>query len=1715
MQQTEEKLFRVEKELPFLDPLISEWFNNKYDGLSDPQRKAIPLIHSGKSVLVSSPTGTGKTLSAFLAVLNELFIQSRTGEIKDSVFCLYISPLKALANDIDRNLKEPLREIDELAKSRGNDFPKIRVGVRSGDTSQSERQKMLRKPPHILITTPESFTLSLTAPKFREHLKGIKYVIIDEIHEISANKRGTLLSANLERLEAITGNVVRIGLSATQAPLELIANYLCGYEDDKPREVSIIEADTKKSLDLKVLTPVDDLTKVSYEVANERMYSILVDLIKQHRTTLIFTNTRSGTEHVAMRLKARGIESIEAHHSSLGKDTRIDVESRLKSGELQCVITSTSLELGIDIGFIDLVIQIGSPKSVSKGLQRIGRSGHGLDVLSKGRFVVFELDDLVECAVLTKAAYDKEIDRVTIPTNSLDVLSQVIVGMSLEKAWDIEEAFQVLRRSFSYHTLDHDDYVNTLKYLGGQVEDQTIYSKIWFDEQDGKFGKKRSSRMIFFMNVGTIPEEADYQVINEAGKHLGQLSDKFVERLKPGDVFVLGAKIHMYLSTRRNRVIVKDASGMRPTVPSWTGEMLPRSYDLGVLVGKFREEVSRRIAKKEDVESWLMEDYRLDSQGARSIISYIRSQGAFGIPTNDWLLVEGYIDNAKLHNTIYHVPLGRRVNDALSRGIAQAISNNYSVNTRITVTDDGFMLTTNQKIPIAEQIKLIKKSDFNDLVRRSIINTEVFKQRFRHCATRSLMVLRKYKGFDISVVRQQLRSDKVLRTLGSMESFPVIKETFHEIMNDMMDVPRALKYVDEVIKKDRFDVLNYSSESSPFSYGLILAGISDIVLMEDRSKLLKELQGKILDKIYTGGEISFMFRDTHTVENYFLNKIPKINSPLDLIAFYNHFLTVDPMRNRFNSPFPYTNLDIIKPIEESIENDSIVSVYMRGTQWTSMQYYSMIRTIFEANVTIDENDKMILDGCSLKTLREIRSATKLEEAEVRASLTKLESAYLIRRKIRDSQVYFIKNQIVKVPEDREKSIMHAIELLLGSIGPLTFDEIMLRFPVSQEILQTSLDTLVKKDVLKLDFITPVFSKQYIMQSDLQSLLSGVEIDAHSSRLLWFEGTVQNLEEYFEKYGFALDTWSMNSRIGSFSSDRLKEMIAQKLVFSARFIRHKKTYAASWLVEALHALRYEEPDNSMRELLAVIRNGANSEDLIHESLGMDRSLVMQMLKNAEFFCLVGRDSEGRIVEIMGDREPISKNAALEMLIEKYGPVSLAELSYAFWFYTTGLEAEIAAERSYRNSEVLYGKTKNQELLGQGIIISSNDPISLYIRNDLKNSEYDYHFVFKGKLGASFNLEIKEDSLIISEGNVQDESFATSLVSYLSNLSKKQKFSTVIYEGAPDLVVSAAKSEHIRVTGASFSIGEIAVVDLPLNKLVQFAAHREYKNRGETDSIYDSMKNTIFGFSNDLEAFYSGISPIQLNSYIRSRVLYTFKGPFSLNVSGTLESASLFRTLREKKLTEADQRILRLIMETNGISEKDIILNLRTNIFGIGTTLKSLYSRSVIAKDSSRRFVFVPEKFKKREATILAIRGILEKFGFVDWERYNRLTLSDDQETFDSIIRDMVKAGKVVKTAMNGGSRIMYATNDLMDFNRNITFIRVFSPREVLSVYLQDFIKAAFGAGQIYIVAAKSGVHAFKSKAASSGSKKLEPISDDNIPNDVRRELLKLGFSLGQL
>ncbi len=854
-----------------LRPYVAEWFRRRYGSFTLPQRCAIPLIKQGRNVLVSSPTGTGKTLAVFLGIIDELFRLGEEGRLEEKIYAVYVSPLRALNNDMRRNLLEPLRGIREVAAEMGYELPEIRVAVRTSDTSPSEKQAMTRRPPHILITTPESLTIALVAPRFRERLATTRWVVIDEIHELASSKRGALLSLTLERLEELVGGgLQRIGLSATIAPLEEVAKFLVGFDDGgEPRECLIVDARFAKPIDVRVLCPVRDLINTPAEEVNEAIYRLLAKLIREHRTTLIFTNTRSATERVVYKLRKilaeEGIadmDEIEAHHSSLSRDLRLEVEEKLKRGELRVVVSSTSLELGIDIGYIDLVVLLSSPKSVSRLLQRIGRAGHHIRQVSKGRIIVVDRDDLVECSVLAKAAMERKIDRVHIPRNPLDILAQHLVGMSLEKRWKVEEAYRLVKRSYSFHTLDYRDFINTLRYLAGlypgTLEEMKVYAKIWLDEEKGEFGKKRSTRAIYAPNVGAIPDEAKIRVYTRDGRYVGDLEEAFVEILSPGDIFVLGGRTYRFIRSEGARVIVEPAEGAKPTVPVWFSEMLPLAFDSALLVGAFRRRVSEMIMEgvpREEVVAWIEREYRLERHAAENIYEYVREQVEFtGLeaPGDRMILVELYIDPEGSSNVIFHSLFGRRVNDALSRAYAFRLAERLGRPVRITVSDNGFMLTVEDvelDMGLVEWLaRSVSSRELRDLLKRVLRNTELLKRRFRHCAERALMILRRYRGFERSVHRMQINAQALLQAVEQLGDFPVLKEAYREILEDYMDVENAeqvLRWVEEGVVKLRF--FGPTRVPSPFAHHLVVRGYSDVVLMEDRRRMLAELHRRVME----------------------------------------------------------------------------------------------------------------------------------------------------------------------------------------------------------------------------------------------------------------------------------------------------------------------------------------------------------------------------------------------------------------------------------------------------------------------------------------------------------------------------------------------------------------------------------------------------------------------------------------------------------------------------------------------------------------------------------------------------------------------------------------------------------------------------------------------------------------------------------------------------
>jgi ATP-dependent Lhr-like helicase len=857
-----------------LHPWVRAWFRGRFSRFSPPQRYAIPNVHQRKNCLISAPTGSGKSLSAFLAIMSELVTLAERDELEDRIYCAYISPLKALGNDIERNLNEPLAGITEIA---GRELG-IRVAVRTGDTSAYQKQKMLHKAPHILITTPESLAIALTSKGFSKHLQNIEWVIVDEVHALAENKRGAHLSLSLERLSEIT-EFARIGLSATIHPLEEIARFLVGRKYGRPlaevsddeapwRDCLIVDARFDKQLDLQVMSPVDDFIGCSTEELHGNLYELLAKLIDEHRTTLIFTNTRSGTERVVHFLKERYpklSEYIGAHHGSLSKELRLSLEERLKRGELKCVVCSTSLELGIDIGYVDLVILLGSPKSVTRALQRVGRSGHKLHDTVVGRLVVTDRDDLVECAVMLKSAVEHKLDRLHIPHNCLDVLAQQIFGIVLDRPYGVEDLYELVTRSYPYGELSWEDFEQVLEYLAGEyasLEDRRVYAKIYYDREKGLIGKRgRLARVLYLTNVGTIPDES-YVTVKMGDRRIGSIEESFLEMLRKGDIFVLGGETYRFKYSRGMTAQVEPVRGKTPTVPSWFSEMLPLSFDLALEIQQFREQMARMFEEDrsaEEIKRFIRGHLYLDERGVESLYRYFYEQHRYAeIPHRRKILIEYYQEELQPHLwkspiktwVIFHTLFGRRVNDALSRALAWLISRREDRDVEIGITDHGFYLVYEGKVRVMSAFDLLKERDLRSVLKDALTGTEILKRRFRHCATRSLMILKNYKGHRKSVGRQQMRAMILQHAVEALdERFPVLLEAYREVMEDAMDVAGAQQVIDEILKGEIEIVGRDSPHPSPFAFHIVMQGRSDLIKYEDRHAFLQRMYRGLMEQL--------------------------------------------------------------------------------------------------------------------------------------------------------------------------------------------------------------------------------------------------------------------------------------------------------------------------------------------------------------------------------------------------------------------------------------------------------------------------------------------------------------------------------------------------------------------------------------------------------------------------------------------------------------------------------------------------------------------------------------------------------------------------------------------------------------------------------------------------------------------------------------------------
>lgn len=837
-----------------LSPPLAQWWQEQFDdgsgrAFTRPQQGALPAIAAGENTLVSAPTGTGKTLASFTAIIDDLMRRQRRGNLGDGIQCVYVAPMRALANDIARNLERPLASLgDETEEGH----PPLRHEIRHGDTGDATRRQMRERPPHILATTPESLAILLDAPRMREHLSRVEYVVIDELHALASRKRGAHLAVSIERLERLADvSLVRIGCSATVRPLETAAAVLSGTDPEtgSPRPCRIVDASGDRPLDLQVEVPTAGLRRVPYMQIQDALYSRLDELVSEHDTTIVFTNSRAGAERVVTELRERfdryDSETAACHHGSLGRITRERIEDGLKDGTYDVVTTSTSLELGIDAPTVDLVVQLGSAKSIATLLQRVGRSGHQVGSTRKGRILVSDPDDLLECATQAISAMTGDIEPLSIPQSPLDVAVQHAYGMAVMGPISEESVLETLHAAWPYRSLTEEQFDDILAYLAAddeKLQSYHVYPKIWRDTNgppdderhrpefsvgEAIMGSRgRLARMIYYTNVGTIPDDLACQVRTiESDEWVGELDDSFLDAIDPGDVFVLGGERFAF-RYRKGGTLYVERTDQSATVPRWQSERRPTTTHLADQVRSLVGDVESAFeAGGPGRARRMLREYGiLTDDVVRSLVREFETERETGLVTDQRIAVEEVIDRENGRRRYYvRTRAGGGVNESLARLIAERGRARTDGSIPVAFGDDGFALSvpTNCRLDVAGTIMELAESDVRDELKSCVRKSELFERYFRINAVRSLLVLRQYGDRERTPAEQQFKSDLLLQIADDLPACPPLTETYRELLEDRLEVDRVETLLEQVADEAVTISANSRSSPSPAAEGLI------------------------------------------------------------------------------------------------------------------------------------------------------------------------------------------------------------------------------------------------------------------------------------------------------------------------------------------------------------------------------------------------------------------------------------------------------------------------------------------------------------------------------------------------------------------------------------------------------------------------------------------------------------------------------------------------------------------------------------------------------------------------------------------------------------------------------------------------------------------------------------------------------------------------------
>jgi len=937
--------------LDWAHPLVAQWFRARFGTPTEPQIAGWPHILAGETTLIAAPTGSGKTLAAFLVCIDKLVRKALDGKLSNHTEVIYVSPLKALSNDVEKNLQVPLKEIFDLAMENNLLMPEIRTMVRTGDTLAIERRTMLKRPPHILVTTPESLYIMVTAEKSRAILREVETVIVDEIHALADDKRGVHLSLSLERLESLTWKPPnRVGLSATQKPIELTAQFLAGNGRDLPH---VVDVGHRRQLDIAVEIPESPLGAVATNELWGEIYEKLLKLIKEHTSTLIFVNTRKLAERLAHKLgeminEENGDKSGEslvlAHHGSLSRELRLEAEKRLKAGELKALVATASLELGIDVGAIDLVCQISSPRNIAVALQRIGRAGHWRGAIPKGRLFATTRDDLLECAALIKSINEGDLDRLLIPKTSLDVLCQQIIAACATRDWREDDLFDLVKRAYPYSELQRSEFESVLQMLASGLSDvRARYGAFLIrDRVNGMVKARRGSLLAAVTNAGAIPETAMFTVLTEPdGLMVGTLDEDFAVESSAGDVMLLGTtswKITK-IEGKAGRVWVVDANGAQPSVPFWRGEAPGRSKELSEQLSGLREEISRLAlsADEEDfdnaesdcheadlakttgiprygaarAESWLVDNCGLSKFAASQAVSYVLEGQAIlgGIPSRKLVIAERFFDEAGGMQLVIHSPFGSRINKAWGMALTKKFCRNFDLELQAQATENGINISLSERhsFPLADVFQFLSTETVVNVLEQAILQSPLFTTRFRWAANRSLALLRYQGGKKVPPQIQRMRAEDLLTAVFpqaascqdnivgeiAIPDHPLIKETMKDALTEALDVDGFIELLRDL--KEGAIATHAIDTPSPsvFSHEILNANpyayLDDAPLEERRARAV-ELRRVLPDSIAsTAGRL-----DEYAIGQVQMEAWPDIRNEDDLHDFLYTVIAAPP-----------------------------------------------------------------------------------------------------------------------------------------------------------------------------------------------------------------------------------------------------------------------------------------------------------------------------------------------------------------------------------------------------------------------------------------------------------------------------------------------------------------------------------------------------------------------------------------------------------------------------------------------------------------------------------------------------------------------------------------------------------------------------------------------------------------------------------------------------